>query len=1188
MYGSLLSFKTTVSSSYILSDVIMDQTFDASDKVQESNMAAKQRFESFKMGGGASTNSLNSYIPKHSHGRSRSRNSSISSLSTLSISASAPSFPSPVEFSSNNVPSNAPPSKRPNSHHRRRSSVSTRRESAELMGVSLPDLPAANSDDNVNLGDRDSIRRRALWALEGKPDLAFSKVEIPDITSPDLTKSFEFPTKPSFPPGTGISGHGISSLMNKRDSFGKMFPSTSTSKDQLQTLIEEEEEEEESQEERPAQVTEVVEEFTEAPTVPLVAPASTVTRSTPRHRPASLNLKPLSLVSGNAVSCAPGNLPTPTLTPNHRPNGLRSLALTSGSDISLTNAKLKKNSTNRHSTTVTPSSSSSFSLSSRRSFSSESSSVCDTSKKRSSISYKCSVAPVLRDIGVLPTPDSTPTDRRFSELNDVECVAEQPLTTTEQHFLFRSHNVLLARIMDLERTLRSRSMSRSRPLSMASEASAASSEPSDEMLQLIADLKTERDELKRDVDGWRMRVADADKQAGVLARRIEAERREAWVARSRLGLLEVEKRGLDKALSSKNAELQQSISQSEQFKKECDGMREELDRLRARLRDADNAVDEVIRLRAALEQERARRAELEKVLDDAGLLNTPTIPVSVGGQDKGSNRSYGARPHGLNFQSIDSDSSSTDVESVDHNFTKAELTLDAVTEEDEDEDEDSYNFSDGDELAGYEDAEDSDLSFQSPDGSSIGSGDELDIIPVSVLNEATNRLSSSSKPAPSKSSHARRNSLSKTWTFPKGQPVTAKRDVDEVDRFFGCLDDVENSPPFDSEDMGKAMFTSTFSLSYDDDEELPPFVIPSDVGTVVDLLTSRSLEVVPEEDEDYEGEADEKNDGEPLGEEVEGGIRFTFNPPPTVCSPPPVICITPPTESEPASVARKPVPIYEPFDDEEDDAFFTFPQSRVQEPITPPSSSPPTSESSSRPSSRTSSSPSSIPRATSLRSFMPLTPPRSASGHFNALADYPATSFVTPPSRRGGTTPSFIPQPVSSSPSKIFSPSKSRVPVQLMHSEGAANANGATLRCYGTSEEIVEAKSYSSDTCEYPDQYASTSSLSSIMSSPLAARFSFQTLSNFIPLSWTPGAAAVASHTTPNTSVNSMDDVAEAASPFTSDYPGIRRSTERRFISRDQQLEKLKNRLGNNHIDGIGRCLAVAPCGACKGADIFM
>lgn len=80
-----------------------------------------------------------------------------------------------------------------NSHHRRRSSVSTRHESAELMGVSLPDLPLSTSDDNVNLGEKDSIRRRALWALEGKPDVSFAKVEIPDINTPDIEKMmFDF------------------------------------------------------------------------------------------------------------------------------------------------------------------------------------------------------------------------------------------------------------------------------------------------------------------------------------------------------------------------------------------------------------------------------------------------------------------------------------------------------------------------------------------------------------------------------------------------------------------------------------------------------------------------------------------------------------------------------------------------------------------------------------------------------------------------------------------------------------------------------------------------------------------------------------------------------------------------------------------------------------------------------------
>lgn len=75
-----------------------------------------------------------------------------------------------------------------NSHHRRRSSVSTRHESAELMGISLPDLPPSTSDDNVNFGEKDSIRRRALLALEGKPDVAFNKVEIPDFSSSDTEK----------------------------------------------------------------------------------------------------------------------------------------------------------------------------------------------------------------------------------------------------------------------------------------------------------------------------------------------------------------------------------------------------------------------------------------------------------------------------------------------------------------------------------------------------------------------------------------------------------------------------------------------------------------------------------------------------------------------------------------------------------------------------------------------------------------------------------------------------------------------------------------------------------------------------------------------------------------------------------------------------------------------------------------
>jgi hypothetical protein len=127
--------------------------------------------------------------PSSFHGRSHSRNSSVTSA-PLSISTSTnlvkPTNDMPLQ-------PNPPAKKRPNSHHRRHSSVSTRHESAEMMGVSLPDLPVSASEDNINLGEKDSIRRRALWALEGKPDLAFSKVEIPELPTPDLSeKTFDF------------------------------------------------------------------------------------------------------------------------------------------------------------------------------------------------------------------------------------------------------------------------------------------------------------------------------------------------------------------------------------------------------------------------------------------------------------------------------------------------------------------------------------------------------------------------------------------------------------------------------------------------------------------------------------------------------------------------------------------------------------------------------------------------------------------------------------------------------------------------------------------------------------------------------------------------------------------------------------------------------------------------------------
>ena len=54
------------------------------------------------------------------------------------------------------------------------------------MGVAVPDLPPSSSSDNVNLGEKDSFRRRAFLALEGKIDHSFSKVEIPELSTPVL------------------------------------------------------------------------------------------------------------------------------------------------------------------------------------------------------------------------------------------------------------------------------------------------------------------------------------------------------------------------------------------------------------------------------------------------------------------------------------------------------------------------------------------------------------------------------------------------------------------------------------------------------------------------------------------------------------------------------------------------------------------------------------------------------------------------------------------------------------------------------------------------------------------------------------------------------------------------------------------------------------------------------------------
>ncbi|KAH9950091.1 hypothetical protein B0H21DRAFT_687382 [Amylocystis lapponica] len=955
-----------------------------------------------------------------SHARSHSRNSSVSvplsfpnrssSISSTTANDSPPHSPTQSSQSA---------SKR-HSHHRRLSSVSTRRESADLMGVSLPSIPASASDNNINLGDKDSVRRRALWTLEGKSDVGAISVEIPELdTTQTASRPFEFPTKPSYPPGIGAGfGGGLNNMMgSKRDSLGSKrdskFMASFAAKEQLHTLAEEEEEEEEVHQEPVPVVASPVEE----PELTEPSVAVTITTSSPvRRRPATLNLRPLSLVSlaSNGVIQATNDLPTPSPTPSSR-RGLRSLTLASvsGLDSALSsNSAVVPVGSNKRQSLIMTQRRPSLNVATERPVSTP-----PQQTRRSSISYVCSGTP-LQSVYGLPTPEMTPTsvDRRFSgSATEMDTARGRPLAAGDQHFLVQAHATLVQRITDLERALAYRPTGpRSRPLSYASDISGVStlSEPSDEMLQLIADLKAERDELKRDVDGWRQRVGDLERQVGVLAKRVEAERRDAWVARERVGLLDIEKSTLEKALSEKTAAAREGWERYERAKEDAEKVARECERLQGEVKKMQDAEDECHRLRAALDEERKRREELERELEHAGLLATPRAFDSVvqSMPSMMSRTMMFAKSRGLGFKSIDSISSSTDVDSIDTPRDKFEFGLKAVEEEDEDDsrDETHSDYSD-DELATYEEEEDGDAyAFNALSAASSlvsianfgRSSPHLPLVPTEDTPGLTRSNSSSPTPLPSPTepTHARHASLQKLWTFPKNiEPAPCFiREPEEIDHFFGCLEDMDNSPPLDSrlrsDESGKTLFSM---VQNDDDDELPPFLLPADVGVEVaspeDMEPKRVLDVVVEEDEEIEESKDEDQfsaDDEFVGEVDEGGIKFVFNPPP----------MSPPT---PKSEKASPPPVMEPFDvDEEASLSFTFPQSRI------PSLN---------------SSPSSIPRSNSTKPISPAAMSTPVKSRLPQATQSPS-AFMTPPSKRGGTLPSFIPQPRSQSGTPLKTP----------------------------------------------------------------------------------------------------------------------------------------------------------------------
>lgn len=853
-------------------------------------------------------------------------------------------------------------------------------------------------------------------------------------------------SKPSYPAGTGagFSG-GLNALVGKRDSMGKYMASAS-SKDQLHTLVEEEEEEEEDESSKNKEQAIAVPDFVaQGPTTPVSFTVAVTKPSPARHRPASLNLRPLALTSGCIINPVSGSLPTPTLTPGPKSSGLKSLSLSVSpcAANSNTNDTTISTTSMRRQSLILPSSpiSTSGIVNRRTSLNitcdSSSPMISDGVKRQSSISYKCSIDSTVGRFTGLPTPEMTPIQ---SERKQLDCTAgddlspsRRPLSASEQHFLFKSHNALLARITDLENALSSRSRSRSwsRPVSVASDVSSNSaSEPSDEMLSLIADLKAERDELKRDVDGWRTRVADLDDKVGVFAKRVEAERREAWVARSHLGLLEIEKNGLEKALRDKTVCFQEALGKLDAITEERDNLKADNKQLREQVKNAQDVEDECTRLKAALEEEMQKREDLEKALDTIDVLSTPTPETSV------RNRRL--------FKSLDSEASLTDVEPCDDAFTKI-TPLKAVAEEEEDAyvHDDSYESDEDNGLAGYEDEEDSDISFQSP-GSSVGSLDEytraslrlnMPSTPSLIVSDTSTESASPCALTPSVVKHAAHNSLSRTWTFPIGSQSNpaVRHELEEIDRFFGCLDDLESSPPMgfrNKEVNGKSLFSQSLGSSSDigSDDEMPPFVLPSHVGVEVDT-SSRILDVVLEEEEEEEEQVVDLEDinEEFQGEEFEGGIRFTFNTPST-----PIIAVTPPME---ALLTQAPLPqtsqVFVPFDDEEYEAEVPFTFSKFQTKTSTPASSSFDDSDSDYSVLARNVSPSSIPRSTALKSFTSTlassTPTKGSSKRFTPPPGQSASAFMTPPSKRGGIMPSFIPQPVAS-PSKPLAPAKSNAP----------------------------------------------------------------------------------------------------------------------------------------------------------------
>jgi hypothetical protein len=887
--------------------------------------------------------------------------------------------------------------------------------------------------------------------------------------------------KSSFTSGSGGSlGSGLAPMLgNKRDSF-KLLAASSSSKDQLHTLVEEEEEEEEeSVQQANVQEDGSAPSLADSDAIPDSSEFSATSEDVPkeqeakgdlqpaveptiahpvptRPRPVTLNLRPLSLTPENLASLQ--GLPTPSWTPSPLP-GLKPLSLSCAPPV--------EEAQNGTSATPAPRRPQLFLKLSNSNTNSVPTPDSDEnrSRRRSSITYKPSSHGIATSYAGLPTPEMTPTFKDSvtesvrSTKSDDEffpggSFQNRRLSASEQHFLVKSHNALLARITDLERALTNRrrvssgyarsDFGCSRPTSMLSDTSSdAGSEPSDEMFKLVADLKAERDELKKDVDGWRTRVGDMEKQMTILTKRVETERREAWLARSQAGLLEIEKAGVEKKLEDVETAFSELNKQNQTLSAAKEDLAKENEEIKMKMQELEEQIK-------VAQMELTKERELMKLREEETLATRVIRPSSS------RPRSPYGRNAGTEFASIDSIGSSTtevEIESADDCEARFSFMLKAVQEEDE-----STGFCDDDEedsgLAGYEDEDDSDASFRS--SSSFDSMDDHARTPIQPATPSTPKPRDASFSPPSNAqqpAHKSTGSWSKTWTFPRvANPQNAPQHhkQDSVDRFFGCFDDESSSeggstpcsPSQYSFEKNKSLFVDALK---DADEDDSPFFIPR----VADAVTEESRLGAVLEEEEEENTEDDEFDMEMFGEM--GGIRITLSPPQPeddelIIEPLPLV-----VQTVPRSIEKPPqLPMLNFGDDETDDVGFNFgrvlertrydevekgikatvPTVVVLPPpdivITPPAAAvahspvdavlpaviqtPPSSIPRPRP-----ASPSAIPRFSVPKLASPEPPKTTPSSTFKA--------HVPLPSKRGGTTPTFIPQLVSSpSPIRIASP----------------------------------------------------------------------------------------------------------------------------------------------------------------------